>query len=220
MATSAVLLPLAASLAALVAAVAPLPAVGPGPTGAVPVAAPPVVAVAVAEEPTAPVGLHADPVPPAAAGGQVVHAPRADRTGPASGPPVRRFEAPPHAYGPGHRGVDLAAVPGEVLRAPAAGTVVFAGPVAGRGVVVVASGQGPQATRHALEPAEALVPVGTVVGAGDPVARLAASPRHAGCAVSCVHWGVRVAGRYVDPWWWLGLGAPVRLLPLDGLRAP
>ena len=44
---------------------------------------------------------------------------------------VRRFSPPPHPWLPGHRGVDLAGRPGAVVRAAGAGTVVFAGTVAG-----------------------------------------------------------------------------------------
>ncbi len=148
---------------------------------------------------------------------------RAARTDPAPGvrrqPPLRgerarRFEPPPHEYGPGHRGVDLPAVAGVVVLAPADGVVTFAGPVAGRGVVVV---EHAGATLTSLEPVGALVPVGARVGVGDPVARVQTDPRHAGCPVpapgTCLHWGVRVDGRYVDPWWWLGRAGPVRLLP-------
>jgi murein DD-endopeptidase MepM/ murein hydrolase activator NlpD len=88
--------------------------------------------------------------------------------------------------------------------------VTFAGQVAGRGVVVLEHADG---TRTSLEPVEARVPVGTSVGAGEPVARVQPLP-HPGCSRTCVHWGVRVDGRYVDPWWWLGRSGPVRLLPL------
>jgi murein DD-endopeptidase MepM/ murein hydrolase activator NlpD len=134
------------------------------------------------------------------------------RVPPVDADPVRRFEPPPHEYGPGHRGVDLPASAGGTVVSPADGTVTFAGPVAGRGVLVVEHAAG---TLTSLEPVEAGVPVGTVVGAGEPVARVQPAPAHAGCTSTCVHWGVRIEGRYVDPWWWLGRSAPVRLLPLS-----
>jgi len=50
---------------------------------------------------------------------------------PVAGPLVRGFDARAGPYGPGHRGIDIAAPVGELVRAPAAGRVVFAGPVAG-----------------------------------------------------------------------------------------
>ncbi|WP_367726635.1 hypothetical protein [Microbacterium sp. LMI1-1-1.1] len=52
----------------------------------------------------------------------------------------RPFIAPAHAYGPGHRGVDLGGA--ATVRAPAAGTVAFAGPVAGRPVLTSITGTG------------------------------------------------------------------------------
>jgi hypothetical protein len=50
---------------------------------------------------------------------------------PVAGAVVRGFDARAGPYGPGHRGIDLAATVGELVRAPASGMVVFAGPVAG-----------------------------------------------------------------------------------------
>ena len=137
------------------------------------------------------------------------------RQPPVDGAVLRTFVAPAHEYGPGHRGVDLVAVAGDVVRSPAAGTVTFAGQVAGRGVVVVEHAGG---TLTSLEPVAAGLPRGTRVEQGGAVAVVAAAPPHTGCARSCVHWGVRVGGRYVDPEWWLGRTRPVRLLPLVGAR--
>ncbi|MGJ7441470.1 murein hydrolase activator EnvC family protein [Aquipuribacter sp. MA13-6] len=137
-----------------------------------------------------------------------------ERVPPLPGEPARQFEPPPHEYGPGHRGIDLPAAPGSVVVSPAHGVVTFAGPVAGRGVVVLEHVGG---TLTSLEPVETLLPVGASVGVGGPVARVQDAPRHPGCPVvdGCLHWGVRVGGRYVDPWWWLGRAGPVRLLPLS-----
>ena len=138
------------------------------------------------------------------------------RVPPRPGPPVRPFEAPAHEYGPGHRGVDLSAAAGDPVVAPADGVVTFAGPVAGRGVVVVTHAEG---TRTSLEPVRAVVARGSPVRRGEVVAVVAEEPVHAGCPTTrtprCVHWGVRVGDRYVDPWWWLGLTGRVRLLPLS-----
>src|SRR5690625_7646389 len=62
---------------------------------------------------------------------------------------VHAFDAPDHPYGPGHRGIDIAATAGEQVRAVEGGTVRFAGVVAGRGVVSVLHPDGLVSTRSA-----------------------------------------------------------------------
>ncbi len=52
----------------------------------------------------------------------------------------QRFDKPASAYGPGHRGVDLAASAGDTVRAVAAGRVAFVGSVAGTPVVTIEHG--------------------------------------------------------------------------------
>ncbi|GAB3530695.1 hypothetical protein GCM10027575_72910 [Phytohabitans suffuscus] len=124
---------------------------------------------------------------------------------------VRRFDPPPRPWLAGHRGVDLAAEPSVPVRAAAAGTVHFAGRVAGRGVVSVTHPSGLRTTYEPLEPA---VRAGQAVAAGDQLGALAAG--HAGCPVAaCLHWGLRRGEEYLDPLALLGLGR-VRLLPLAG----
>jgi murein DD-endopeptidase MepM/ murein hydrolase activator NlpD len=125
------------------------------------------------------------------------------------GRPVRRFDPPPHPWLPGHRGVDLAAAPSTVVRAAGAGTVIFAGELAGRGVVSVAHAGG---LRTTYEPVTASVRAGDAVAAGDELGTLQGG--HPGCPESaCLHWGLRRGDRYLDPLALLGLGR-VRLLPL------
>jgi murein DD-endopeptidase MepM/ murein hydrolase activator NlpD len=123
---------------------------------------------------------------------------------------VRRFDPPPQPWLPGHRGADLAAAPGAVIHAAGAGTIVFAGQVAGRGVVSVAH---PGGLRTTYEPL--LVDdhrPGDSVAAGERIGTLA--PGHPGCpAAACLHWGLRRGADYLDPLTLLGLGR-VRLLPL------
>ncbi|WP_372476843.1 M23 family metallopeptidase, partial [Pseudonocardia terrae] len=126
---------------------------------------------------------------------------------------ARPFDEPPFRYGRGHRGADLVGGVGQAVFAARDGVVVFAGPVAGRGVVSVEHTDG---LRTTYEPVTGTVAVGVRVARGDPIGVLEAG--HAGCpAEACLHWGVRRGVRstseYMDP---LVLLRPrhVRLLPL------
>lgn len=123
---------------------------------------------------------------------------------------VRRFDPPPQPWLAGHRGVDLAAAPGVPVGASGAGTIVFAGTVAGRGVVSVAH---PGGLRTTYEPVTAAdLHPGDAVAAGDALGTLEAA--HPGCPVAaCLHWGLRQGTEYLDPLTLLGLGR-VRLRPL------
>ena len=126
-------------------------------------------------------------------------------------PVVARFDPPAQPWLAGHRGVDLGAPGGTPVRAAGDGVVVFAGPLAGRGVVSIAH---PGGLRTTYEPVLAAVTRGTVVGRGRVIGAVAAwSSAHRACpAASCLHWGARLGDRYIDP---LGLlvPPPVRLLP-------
>ena len=59
---------------------------------------------------------------------------------------VEDFDPPAVVWGRGHRGVDLAAAEGTQIRSAAAGTVAFAGMVAGRPVVSVDHADGIRTT--------------------------------------------------------------------------
>jgi murein DD-endopeptidase MepM/ murein hydrolase activator NlpD len=122
---------------------------------------------------------------------------------------VAPFREPTHRYGPGHRGVDLAAAPGSSVLAAAAGTVVFAGVLAGRGVVSVQHGDG---LRTTYEPVTPSVAAGGFVERGAVLGVLGSG--HRGCPGACLHWGLRRdRTTYLDP---LVLLAPrrLRLLPV------
>lgn len=137
----------------------------------------------------------------------------AEWVAPLSGPLVvtRAFDPPATAYGPGHRGVDLAGQAGEPVRSAGAGTVVYAGPLAGRGVVSV---QHADDLRTTYEPVSASVSAGMAVAMGQVVGSLQAG--HDGCPVAaCLHWGLRRGEVYLDPLTLLTAG-PVRLLPRYG----
>ncbi|TRW80723.1 M23 family metallopeptidase [Mycolicibacterium sp. 018/SC-01/001] len=126
---------------------------------------------------------------------------------------VRAFDAPERTWLRGHRGVDVAGSEGQVVHAAAAGTVVFAGDLAGRPVVSIAH---PGGLRTSYEPVRAAVRAGQVVTAGAAIGAL--QPGHPGCAAAaCLHWGAMwgpaARADYVDP---VGLVAttPIRLKPL------
>lgn len=125
---------------------------------------------------------------------------------------LRVFDAPRPDWQRGHRGVDLAGVSGQPVYAAAAGTVVYAGPLAGRPVVSVAH---PGGLRTSYEPVSAAVRPGQRVRAGVVIGSLLTG--HPGCATACLHWGAMwgpaARADYVDP---LGLLAstPIRLKPL------
>lgn len=122
---------------------------------------------------------------------------------------VRGFEAPSSPYGPGHRGVDFATRPGEVIRAAGGGIVRFAGSVAGRGVVVLAH---PDTITTEYEPVRPLVRAGAAVARGQPIGKIDGA--HGACAPDgCLHWGAKRDGAYFDPLTLLQPLGPVRLLP-------
>jgi murein DD-endopeptidase MepM/ murein hydrolase activator NlpD len=135
---------------------------------------------------------------------------------------VRAFHPPAVRYGPGHRGVDLASTAGAAVLAAGTGTVVFAGMVAGRGVVSV---DHPGGLRTTYEPVSPTVIAGDRVLRGQRIGTV--QPDHVGCpSTVCLHWGVlrRVPEgaapdteqdrQYLDPLRLLA-GTRVRLLPID-----
>lgn len=134
---------------------------------------------------------------------------------------VNGFDPPGSPWGRGHRGVDLAGTPGQVVSAALGGRVSFTGVIAGKSVVVVDHGD----TRTTYEPVVAAVSVGDQVTKGAQIGRLELRGSH--CLPSaCLHWGwIRnVDDVYLDPLTLVG-AKRVRLLPfavLAGLplRAP
>jgi len=138
----------------------------------------------------------------------------ADPRGPAMWPlqpqprVMRPFEPPADPWGAGHRGVDLLGRAGQEVHAALAGTVSFAGTLAGRGVVVVDHG----ATRTTYEPVDPAVAAGQAVATGAVIGHLQGGMSH--CSpLACLHWGLLRGEEYLDPLSLLGHG-PVRLLPL------
>ncbi|HEY0249037.1 MAG TPA: peptidoglycan DD-metalloendopeptidase family protein [Gryllotalpicola sp.] len=122
---------------------------------------------------------------------------------------LRPFEAPAGPYAAGHRGIDIAAGPGEAVLAPAAGTVTFTGVVVDRPVVTIRLDDD---VLVSLEPVTGELPLGGHAAAGQ---RLGAVAHGGHCDARCVHLGVRVAGEYVNPLLFLAGVPPAVLLPLE-----
>ena len=154
----------------------------------------------------------AHPAPPVAgAASPAVSARPAARYGWPLVPPhpvVRAFQPPASAYGASHRGVDLASAGGAEVYAAGDGTVVYAGQLAGRGVVSIEHEGGLRTTYEPIDPA---VAAGAHVTRGQVVGNLRGG--HPGCPVGlvCLHWGARRGLEYLDPLRLLSAGT-VRLL--------
>ncbi len=135
---------------------------------------------------------------------------------------LRGWEPPATPYGRGHRGVDLAALAGAPVRAVAAGTVSFAGRVAGKGVVSVElAGTGDPPLRTTYEPVAVSVEKGEEVAAGGVLGTVEPSGSH---CTGCLHWGLLRGDVYLDPLsllppWLLDAG-PAVLLPVLGVPDP
>jgi len=123
---------------------------------------------------------------------------------------VNLFDRPDTPWGPGHRGIDLEASVGQAVLSPADGVVTFAGMVVDRGVVTVRHAGG---LVSSVEPILSSVAQGDAVGVGDPLGTVSDERGH--CApATCLHWGVRRNGEYINPLDVLDGFGPVRLLPL------
>ena len=126
---------------------------------------------------------------------------------PLRGAPVvqRGFAPAALVWASGHRGVDLAARPGEAILAAASGTVAFAGSIAGKHVVSIDHGS----VRTTYEPVVSKVNVGDRVTLGQVIGVLGEGGHCAGC----LHWGLRDGKNYLDPLSLLGnRGGRLRLV--------
>ena len=155
----------------------------------------------------------AGPVPgrvPGLAAGAVAGGPDSVASGPVWAWPVaaphtvvRPFLAPATRYSAGHRGIDIAASE-PLVRAPADGTVHFAGTVVDRPVISIAHDGG---LLSSFEPVAPVVARGDAVRRGDVIGTVQGGH----CAQPCVHFGVRLDGEYVSPLLLLG-GVPRAIL--------
>lgn len=138
---------------------------------------------------------------------------------PVQGPVLRPFEPPSSTYGPGHRGIDIGAPLGTQVRAPAAGVVAFAGPIAGSLYVSIDHPDGVRTSYSWL--AEVLVRRGDGVARGAPIART--GPGHPGSGTPHLHFAARVGETYIDPMLLLERGSLVglvRLAPVEDEHDP
>lgn len=128
---------------------------------------------------------------------------------PVPGAVIQAADIPEQNWLPGHRGVDLAARPGDPVHASASGTVRFAGSVAGTPVVSVDHGNGLITT---YEPVETTLSAGDGVTRGQSVGTLADAARLPDTARRDpgLSWGARLRDNYIDPMTLLG-GVTVRL---------
>lgn len=128
-------------------------------------------------------------------GDRAVDAPGYPWSWPVAGPRrvIAPFRAPAHEYGPGHRGMDIAAELGADVRAPADGVVAFRGTVVDRPLLTLDTGDSHIIT---LAPMDSSLLPGEVVEAGTVIGTVAVG----GHAVrGALHVGVRVGGDYVNP---------------------
>jgi murein DD-endopeptidase MepM/ murein hydrolase activator NlpD len=138
---------------------------------------------------------------------------------PVQGPVIRRFDPSETTYGPGHRGIDIAASPGTTVRSAGDGVVAFAGRIAGAFYVSVDHPDGIRTTYSWLETVS--VRRGQEVGRGDSVGTSGGG--HPGVEPPHLHFGARLADRYVDPLLLLARPSVVGLIhlaPLQGASEP
>ncbi len=103
------------------------------------------------------------------------------------------FQAPAHRYGPGHRGMDIAAPVGTVVHAPAGGVVAFRGVVVDRAVLTIDHGNG---LVSSYEPLDSALEPGAVLAAGDEIGVVGTGGL---TQPGALHIGVRQDGEYVNP---------------------
>jgi hypothetical protein len=121
---------------------------------------------------------------------------------PVDGAVLRHFHAPDHAYGPGHRGVDLAVPPGGSVHAAAGGEVAFVGTVAGHRWVSVDHGDGVRTSYGAMRTTD--VQVGDRVTRGERLGTATGTHGEVLRPEAGLHWSARRGGAYIDPLTLLG----------------
>ena len=106
---------------------------------------------------------------------------------------AQAFRAPPHAYGRGHRGIDISAPIGTVVRSPADGVVAFRGVVVDRPLITIDHGGGLVTT---FEPVVSTLTPGTVISAGDEIGQVNSGGH---TLAGQLHVGLRWNCAYINP---------------------
>lgn len=106
---------------------------------------------------------------------------------------TRPFVQPAHAYGAGHRGIDLDLRGESKVVAPADGVIAFTGVVAGRAVVTIEHDDELVTT---LEPVTSALTPGTPVRGGEEIGMLSVGGHS---SPGTLHFGVRLRGEYINP---------------------
>lgn len=121
---------------------------------------------------------------------------------PVHGEVIRPFQESAGPYGAGHRGIDIAAPFGTPIRAPADGTVSFAGTVAGALFISIDHAGGIRTSYSWVSSIGVRkgqsVRAGTVIGA--------TGQGHPGSDRTHLHFSARLDGTYIDPMLLLGGG--------------
>lgn len=127
-------------------------------------------------------------------------------TTPVPGVVIQGFDLPATTFGAGHRGVDLAAGPGDPVGSAGDGRVVFAGAVAGDVWVSIVHADGITTSYGPM--VDLRVRIGQDVLAAEVLGRLATGGHGTDHRDAGLHWGARIGSRYVDPMSLLEAGIP------------
>ena len=133
---------------------------------------------------------------------------------PVQGPVIRPFEEPSSPYGPGHRGIDIAAPFGTSMVAAQDGVVAFAGWVAGALYISIDHPDGVRTTYSFLSAVS--VRKGDVVSRGQVIGRTGHG--HPEISTPHLHFGARIGATYIDPMILLEPGQVVGLIHLAPLE--
>lgn len=132
---------------------------------------------------------------------------------PVVGPVIRGFDPPETTYGPGHRGIDIAAPFGTPVRAAQEGRVAFAGWVGGSLYVSIDHPDGVRTTYSWISAAG--VQRGQAVARGEVIG--SSGRGHPGAGPPHLHFGARIGDVYIDPMILLGGGSVAGLIHLAPL---